>query len=82
MLGGFNALEKTVAGIAPVEVINIVNNSGLRGRGGAGFPSGKKWKIFSEADGNPKYVVCNGDEGDPGAFMEQDASGIFSIQDY
>ncbi|MBK9390146.1 MAG: NAD(P)H-dependent oxidoreductase subunit E [Bacteroidetes bacterium] len=71
MLGGFNALEKTVAGIAPVEVINIVNNSGLRGRGGAGFPTGKKWKIFSEADGNPKYVVCNGDEGDPGAFMDR-----------
>lgn len=71
MLGGFNALEKTVAGIAPVEVINIVNNSMLRGRGGAGFPTGKKWKIFSEAEGNPKYVVCNGDEGDPGAFMDR-----------
>lgn len=71
MLGGFNALEKAVSGIAPVDVINIVNNSGLRGRGGAGFPTGKKWKIFSEAEGNHKYVVCNGDEGDPGAFMDR-----------
>jgi len=71
MLGGFDALEKTIAGIGAGEVINIVNNSGLRGRGGAGFPTGKKWKIFSEAEGNPKYVVCNGDEGDPGAFMDR-----------
>ncbi len=45
--------------------------SGLRGRGGAGFPTGKKWKIFSGASGAPKYVVCNGDEGDPGAFMDR-----------
>jgi len=71
MLGGFNALEKTISGIAPEDVIKILINSGLRGRGGAGFPTGKKWKIFSEAEGNPKYVVCNGDEGDPGAFMDR-----------
>ena len=71
MLGGFNALEKTIKDLPRNEVIDIVTNSALRGRGGAGFPTGRKWKIFSEAEGHPKYIVCNGDEGDPGAFMDR-----------
>jgi len=71
MLGGFGALKKALLLSDPSEVIDIILNSGLRGRGGAGFLTGKKWKILSEASGSPKYVVCNGDEGDPGAFMDR-----------
>ena len=53
------------------EVIEEVTNSGLRGRGGAGFPTGKKWAFTKMAEGDQKYVVCNADEGDPGAFMDR-----------
>ncbi len=60
------ALKKT-----PQEVIDIVKKSGLRGRGGAGFPAGLKWEFTAKAQGSPKYVVCNADEGDPGAFMDR-----------
>ena len=52
-------------------IIDIINRSGLRGRGGAGFPTGRKWRISLDSDGDHKYVVCNGDEGDPGAFMDR-----------
>ncbi len=55
----------------PEEIIDEVRRSGLRGRGGAGFPTGQKWEICRNAPGRPKYVICNGDEGDPGAFMDR-----------
>jgi len=71
MLGGYNAFRKAILSYKPEEVTEIILNSGLRGRGGAGFLTGRKWKIFSEAPGNTKYIVCNGDEGDPGAFMDR-----------
>lgn len=71
MMGGFDSLEKIVGKSSPGEVINLISSSGLRGRGGAGFLTGRKWKLFSGAAGKPKYVVCNGDEGDPGAFMDR-----------
>jgi len=57
--------------MTPEEVIDVVTKSGLRGRGGAGFPTGLKWKFAREAKGDQKFVICNGDEGDPGAFMDR-----------
>ena len=57
--------------MTPEEVIKEVTESGLRGRGGAGFPTGKKWEFTRMAKGDQKYVVCNADEGDPGAFMDR-----------
>ena len=71
MLGGFGAFEKVLGKSLPEEVIENILKSGLRGRGGAGFLTGLKWRLFSRAAGKPKYVVCNGDEGDPGAFMDR-----------
>ncbi len=71
MLGGFDALTRVIDTYKPEEVTDTILNSGLRGRGGAGFLTGKKWKIFTEAPDNQKYIVCNGDEGDPGAFMDR-----------
>ena len=68
---GYKALEKAVHSMAPEQVIAVVTESGLRGRGGAGFPTGLKWKFAREAKGDLKYVVCNADEGDPGAFMDR-----------
>ena len=68
---GYKALEKAVHSMAPEQVIAVVTESGLRGRGGAGFPTGLKWKFAREAKGDFKYVVCNADEGDPGAFMDR-----------
>jgi NADH-quinone oxidoreductase subunit F len=68
--GGYSALNK-VLHMSPEAVINEVKDSGLRGRGGAGFPSGEKWAICRNAPSKTKYVVCNGDEGDPGAFMDR-----------
>lgn len=68
--GGFEAL-KTCLGMAPQLVINEIEASGLRGRGGAGFPTARKWQAVSDAPGEVKYVICNGDEGDPGAFMDR-----------
>jgi len=68
--GGYSGLVKAL-GMTPQEVTEEVNQSGLRGRGGAGFPTGEKWQICHQAPGNPKYVICNGDEGDPGAFMDR-----------
>ena len=69
--GGYTGLEKAVTQMSPREVIAEVEKSGLRGRGGAGFPAHLKWKFTLEAEGSPKYVVCNADEGDPGAFMDR-----------
>jgi NADH:ubiquinone oxidoreductase subunit F (NADH-binding)/NADH:ubiquinone oxidoreductase subunit E/NAD-dependent dihydropyrimidine dehydrogenase PreA subunit len=69
--GGFDALKKCINESDQDSIITLINESGLRGRGGAGFPTGKKWKIFQQAIDPIKYVVCNGDEGDPGAFMDR-----------
>ena len=68
--GGFLALAKAVTEMTPQEVIDVVAKSGLRGRGGAGFPAGKKWSQVARQPEKIRYVVCNGDEGDPGAFMD------------
>ena len=69
--GGYAGLAKAVTSMTPVEVIATVEKSGLRGRGGGGFPAGKKWRSCREAKGEVRYLVCNGDEGDPGAFMDR-----------
>ena len=68
---GYKALEKVLKEMTPDEVIDVVKESGLRGRGGAGFPTGKKWELTKASEGDQKYVVCNADEGDPGAFMDR-----------
>lgn len=68
---GYKALEKCLLEMKPEDVIKQVSASGLRGRGGAGFPTGKKWEFTALAQGEQKYVVCNADEGDPGAFMDR-----------
>jgi NADH-quinone oxidoreductase subunit F len=69
--GGFTALNKCLHELDPNQVIEIINNSGLRGRGGAGFPTALKWKMVNHAKADVKYMICNGDEGDPGAFMDR-----------
>ncbi len=68
---GYKALEKALKNMTREEVINEVKASGLRGRGGAGFPTGLKWQFAYQAKDNKKYIVCNADEGDPGAFMDR-----------
>ncbi len=68
---GFKALKKVLTEMTPQQVINEVLASGLRGRGGAGFPTGRKWQFAANVDADQKYIVCNGDEGDPGAFMDR-----------
>ena len=67
----YEALEKALTAMKPEEVVEEISNSGLRGRGGGGFPTGRKWMFTAAATGDKKYVVCNGDEGDPGAFMDR-----------
>jgi NADH:ubiquinone oxidoreductase subunit F (NADH-binding)/NADH:ubiquinone oxidoreductase subunit E len=69
--GGFTALEKVLNSLTPEEVVEEVKNSGIRGRGGAGFPTGMKWEFVKREKDEKKYLVCNGDEGDPGAFMDR-----------
>ncbi|MBR3002990.1 MAG: NADH-quinone oxidoreductase subunit NuoF [Clostridia bacterium] len=68
---GYKALEKVLKEMTPDEVIDVISKSGLRGRGGAGFPTGKKWELTKANEADQKYVVCNADEGDPGAFMDR-----------
>jgi len=68
---GYEALEKALSSMTPAEVIQEISQSGLRGRGGGGFPAGRKWEAAYKSPGNKKYVVCNADEGDPGAFMDR-----------
>ena len=68
---GYKALETVLKEMSKDDVIEILSKSGLRGRGGAGFPTGKKWEFTKSAEGEQKYVVCNADEGDPGAFMDR-----------
>lgn len=69
--GGYQSLKKVLTGMTPLEVIEEIKKSGLRGRGGGGFPTGVKWQSANRASGDSKYVICNGDEGDPGAFMDR-----------
>lgn len=69
--GGYSALKKTLTTLDPETVIEEVKTSGLRGRGGAGFSTGQKWGFARNAPGDKKYVICNADEGDPGAFMDR-----------
>ena len=68
---GYAALGKILTGMTPEQVIGEIKASGLRGRGGAGFPTGLKWELMAKAPDNPKYIICNADEGDPGAFMNR-----------
>ena len=68
---GYMALQKVLTTMQPQEVIDLIKASGLRGRGGAGFPTGMKWQFAANAVGDQKYVCCNADEGDPGAFMDR-----------
>ena len=68
---GYRALAACVNGTPPEEVLAAIVDSGLRGRGGAGFPTGRKWSIVRDQPGRTRYVICNGDEGDPGAFMDR-----------
>ncbi|MDI6895632.1 MAG: NADH-quinone oxidoreductase subunit NuoF [Bacillota bacterium] len=70
-LGGYSALAKALTSMTPEEVIEEIKRSGLRGRGGAGFPTGRKWEQCRRAPGDPRYVIVNADEGDPGAFMDR-----------
>ena len=69
--GGYHALRRALLDMTPQQVIDEITKSGLRGRGGAGFPTGRKWQFCRDAPGTPKYVICNADEGDPGAFMDR-----------
>jgi NADH-quinone oxidoreductase subunit F len=69
--GGYGALSKALSEMSPEGIIEEVTRSGLRGRGGAGFPTGLKWKFCRQSPGDIKYVICNADEGDPGAFMDR-----------
>ncbi len=72
-VNGYEALAKALDDMTPEQVIGEMKKSGLRGRGGAGFPTGLKWEFTRKAEGSPKYVICNADEGDPGAFMDRSA---------
>jgi len=69
--GGYRALAKAVQEMSPAEVLEVVDASGLAGRGGAGFPTGRKWRAVAEAAGAPKTIVCNADEGEPGCFKDR-----------
>ncbi len=70
-IGGYQSLRKVLLEMTPEQVIDEVKRSGLRGRGGAGFPTGLKWEFCRNAPGTQKYMICNADEGDPGAFMDR-----------
>jgi len=70
-VGGYEALERVLTEMRPEDVVREVSTSGIRGRGGAGYPTGLKWSTVAKATGTGKFVVCNADEGDPGAFMDR-----------
>jgi len=70
-LGGFTAFKKCISELSRTEIIKIIKESGLKGRGGAGFPTGLKWELVEKQVASKKYIICNGDEGDPGAFMDR-----------
>jgi len=69
--GGYRAARKAIFDLSPAEVCSVMKDSGLRGRGGAGFPTGRKWELALRQAEAEKYIICNGDEGDPGAFMDR-----------
>jgi NADH:ubiquinone oxidoreductase subunit F (NADH-binding)/(2Fe-2S) ferredoxin/Pyruvate/2-oxoacid:ferredoxin oxidoreductase delta subunit len=70
-VGGYSALVKALYEMTPGEIVDAIKKSGLRGRGGAGFPTGRKWEGCRQAEGDIKYMICNADEGDPGAYMDR-----------
>jgi len=70
-IGGYQGLQKAIYEMTPTEIVAAVKESGLRGRGGGGFSTGTKWQFCQDAQGDAKYVLCNADEGDPGAFMDR-----------
>ena len=70
-IGGYSSLAKALYNMKPEKVIDKIQKAGLRGRGGGGFPTGKKWEYTRKAEGEPKYIICNADEGDPGAYMDR-----------
>ncbi len=70
-VGGYQSLYKAIYDMTPSEIISEISQSGLRGRGGGGYPTGLKWATVAKMSGEQKYVICNGDEGDPGAFMDR-----------
>lgn len=69
--GGYSSIFKTINKFSPEKIIEEIKESGLRGRGGAGFPTGVKWNFCRKSTGSPKYIICNADEGDPGAYMDR-----------
>ena len=69
--GGYTALQKAL-GMTPADIVNVVKDSGLRGRGGAGFPTGIKWSFMKPGDGKPHYLCCNADESEPGTFKDRE----------
>lgn len=70
-LGGYQGLKKALFELSPEEIVHIVSDSNIRGRGGAGFPTGRKWASAAKEEADEKYVICNADEGDPGAYMDR-----------
>jgi NADH:ubiquinone oxidoreductase subunit F (NADH-binding)/(2Fe-2S) ferredoxin/Pyruvate/2-oxoacid:ferredoxin oxidoreductase delta subunit len=70
-LGGYAATQKVLTSLGPEQTIEVIKKSGLRGRGGAGFPTGLKWETCRKVQSDQKYIICNADEGDPGAFMDR-----------
>ena len=70
-VGGYRALPKALLSMAPEAIIKEVKEANLRGRGGGGFPTGMKWESCRKAHGEMKYIICNADEGDPGAYMDR-----------
>ena len=70
-INGYEALQKVISKMSQQDIIDLIKKSGLRGRGGAGFPTGVKWDICSKESSPQKYIICNADEGDPGAFMDR-----------
>jgi NADH-quinone oxidoreductase subunit F len=69
--GGYRSLEKVLSEMTPDDIVSEITASGIRGRGGGGFPTGKKWELAAAEEATPKYMICNADEGDPGAFMDR-----------
>ncbi len=70
-MGGYRSVEKALKTMTPEEVVEEVKKSGLRGRGGAGFPTGMKWSFLAKPEGKPRYLVCNADESEPGTFKDR-----------
>ena len=70
-MGGYRSVEKALKTMTPEEVVEEVKKSGLRGRGGAGFPTGLKWSFLAKPEGKPRYLVCNADESEPGTFKDR-----------